>query len=172
MDVPEQAVTVSDIMRTDVPYVSPDDSIATVARLMSVAGLPGVPVVENGEMIGIVGESDIIVREANVDIPTPVPFLDAIFKVDAGRDFEEDMRRLLAVCARDLMTSPVVSIKQSATLEQVATLIIDRRVNPVPVLDDDYNLVGIVSRADVVRVIGRLEAAAEAGSESVEAPGA
>jgi CBS domain-containing protein len=163
--VPDPVVTVADIMRTDVPYVSPDDSIATVAKLMSVSQLPGVPVVEHGEMIGIVGESDIIVREANVDLPTPVPFLDAIFRIDAGRDFEEDMRRLLAVTARDLMSSPVVSIKQSASLQQVATLIIDRRVNPVPVLDDDYNLVGIVSRADVVRVIGRLEASGDTAPE-------
>jgi CBS domain-containing protein len=145
--------------------VAPDDSIATVARLMSVSQLPGVPVVENGELIGIVGESDIIVREANVDVPTPVPFLDAIFQVDAGRDFEEDMRRLLAVTARDIMTTPVISIKQSASLQQVATLIIDRRVNPIPVLDEEYTLVGIVSRADVVRVIGRLEAAGEAPVE-------
>ena len=156
--------TVADIMRSDVPFVSPDDSIATVARLMAVSGLPGVPVVENGAIVGIVTETDLIVREADVEVPTPVPFLDAIFMLDGGRDFDDDMRHVLAVTARDLMTSPVFNIMQSATIGQLATLIVDERVNPVPVVSDDLELVGIVSRADLIRVIARLEGLAEAGS--------
>jgi CBS domain-containing protein len=148
-------------MRTDVPTVAPDDSVATVARLMAVSRLPGIPVVDAGEIVGIVGESDLIAREADIEVPTPVPFLDAIFVVDAGRDFEEELRRVLAVTARDLMSSPVVNIKQSATLQQLATLIVDEHVNPVPVLDDDLRLVGIVSRADLVRVIANLESAGQ-----------
>jgi CBS domain-containing protein len=161
--------TVSEIMRTDVPIVSPDDSIATIARLMSASGLPGVPVVQDGEIVGIVTESDIIAREADVEFPTPVPFLDTIFQIDSGRDFEEELRYVLAVTARDLMTTPVINIKQSATLQQLATVIIDEKVNPLPVLDDNLNLVGIVSRADLVRVIAKLEAAgsgADAPAES------
>jgi len=149
--------TVADIMRTDVPFVSPDDSIATVARLMAVSGLPGVPVVENGTIIGIVTETDLIVREADVEVPTPVPFLDAIFMLYVGRDFEDDMRHVLAVTAHDLMTAPVFNIKQSATIGQLATLIVDERVNPVPVVNEDLELVGIVSRADLIRVIAKLE---------------
>lgn len=155
--------TVADIMRTDVPVVSPDDSIATVARLMAVSGLPGVPVVDSGQIVGIVTESDMIAREADVDIPTPVPFLDAIFTVDWGRDFKEELRHVLAVTARDLMTHPVVNIKQSATLQQLATVMVDERVNPVPVLNDNLELVGIVSRADLVRVIAKLESSDTAG---------
>jgi CBS domain-containing protein len=160
--------TVAEIMRTDVPIVSPEDTIATVARLMSVSGLAGVPVVDNGRIIGIITEADLIAREADVDFPTPVPFLDTIFQIDAGRDFETDLRHVFAVTARDLMTHPVVNIKQSATLQQLATVIIDEHVNPLPVLDDDLQLVGIVSRADLVRVIAKLEAA---GSVDDPAPG-
>jgi CBS domain-containing protein len=151
--------TVADIMRTDVPVASPNDSIATVARMMAVSGLPGVPVVEDGEIIGIITESDMIARDADVEVPTPVPFLDAIFSVDWGRDFEEDLRHVFAVTARELMTHPVINIKQSATLQQLATVMIDEGVNPVPVLDDALELVGIVSRADLVRVVAKLESA-------------
>ena len=151
-------------MRTDVPFVPPDDSIATVARLMSVSGLPGVPVVENGEIVGIVSESDLIKRQVDVEVPTPIPFLDAIFMLDGGRDFEDDMRHVLAVTARDLMTHPVVNIKQTATLEQLATVIIDQHVNPIPVLNDNLELVGIVSRADIVRIIAKLENAGESAT--------
>lgn len=148
---------VTHIMRAGIPHVAPDDSIATTARLLAEHQVPGIPVVENGKIIGIVTESDIIMREADVDVPTPVPFLDAIFMADAGPEFDEEMRKVLAVNARQLMTSPVVSVRSSATLTEVATLMVDRGVNPVPVLDDALQVIGLVSRADLVRVISELE---------------
>ena len=149
--------TVREIMQTNVPTVAPDDSVSVIANMMATARLNGVPVVENGQMIGIITDSDIIAREADVDAPMPVAFLDAIFMADAGRSFDEEIRHALAINARQLMTSPVVSIRDTATLTHIATLMIDEGVNPVPVLDDGNNLVGIVSRADLVRVIAQLE---------------
>jgi CBS domain-containing protein len=164
-----------DIMRPNVPVVSPGDSVATVARLMAESGLPGVPVMDHDEIVGIVTEADIITREANVEVPPVIPILDGLFVADAGRDFNEDLRRVLAVTAAQLMTSPVYNIRSSATLEQVATLMLDRKVNPVPVVDDNLRLVGIVSRADLVRVIARLESmgSSESGQDvpSSSSPG-
>ncbi len=152
-------LTVAQIMRPDVPVASPADSIATVARLLAESALPGIPVIDDGTLVGIVTETDLVFREADVSVPTVVPFLDAMFVADAGTPFEEDLRRVLALTAGQLMTSPVYTIRHSATLNQVATLMIERRVNPVPVVDEGNTLVGIVSRADLVRVIARLEAA-------------
>lgn len=148
-------------MRSEVPTVAPGDAIATVARLLSEQNLPGLPVVDDGEVVGIVTEADLIAREADVTAPSVVPFFDALLVADAGRDFDEDVRRVLAVTAGELMTSPVYNIRASATLAQLATLMLDHRVNPVPVVDDDLNLVGIVSRADLIRVIARQEGAAD-----------
>ena len=166
----EPVVTVAELMRTEVPVVGPDDSVATVARLMTEHDLPGLPVVAAGEIVGIVTEADLVAREADVTVPTVVPFLDAIFVADAGRDFDEELRRVLAVTAGELMSAPVYSIRVSATLEQVASLMVEQRVNPVPVVDDESNLVGIVSRADLVRVIARLEQGAEIESTAAESP--
>ena len=149
--------TVAEIMRTDVPVVGPEASIGVVARLMAEAGLPGLPVVDDGAIVGIVTEGDLVAREADVAVPTVVPFLDAIFVADAGRDFDEELRRVLALTAGELMSSPVYNIRSSATLAQLATLMVDQGVNPVPVVDDELGLVGIVSRSDLVRVIARLE---------------
>ena len=148
---------VADLMRRDVPVVTPAHSVAAVARIMADSGLPGIPVLDGDEIVGIVTESDIIAREASVDVPSAVPFLDAIFVADGGRDFDDDLRHVLAATAGDLMTSPVYNILSSATLTQLASLMVDEHVNPVPVLSDDRRLVGIVSRADLVKVIARLE---------------
>lgn len=148
---------VREIMRTDVKIVAPETTIPAIARLMADHRLAGVPVVENGEVVGIVTEADIIARQVDVTVPLAYPFWDAVFIADAGRDFNLELRKVLASTARDLMTSPVINIRERATLSQLATLILDEKVNPVPVLDDDYHLVGIVSRADLVRMIASLE---------------
>ena len=148
---------VTQIMRTNVPVIGPDASIAETARILVEHQVPGVAVVEHDKIIGIITEADIITREAEVDVPTPVPFQDAIFMADAGPEFEEELRKVTAINARQLMTTPVISIRSNATLTEVATLMVDRRVNPLPVLDAQNNVVGLVSRSDLVRIISALE---------------
>ena len=150
-------ITVEQIMRRDVPAIGPDDTVAYVAKTMVDHRLAGVPVVDDGEVIGIITESDIIQREADIDAPTPVPFLDAIFVADAGALYGDEVRRALAINARMLMSNPVTNIRQSATLSEVATVMIDRHLKVLPVLDDEERLVGIVTRAELVRVIAELE---------------
>jgi CBS domain-containing protein len=149
---------VSEIMRRDVPTVAPNASIGSVARVLSSTDLPGVPVVNaEGEIVGIITEGDLIARESDVEVPTPLAFLDGIFQLDGGRDFDEELRHVLAVTADQLMTHPVFNIKESATITQLATLMLDENINPVPVVNDYFELVGIVSRADIVRIIAKLE---------------
>lgn len=148
---------VSQIMRSSVPAVSPDESVARVAKLMVDHDVAGVAVVENDRIIGIITESDIIARQSDVEAPTPVPFLDAIFVADAGRLYEEEVRRALATDARMLMSAPVISIRHNATLNECASVMIDRDVHPLPVVDDDNRYIGIVSRKDLVRVISYME---------------
>ncbi len=149
---------VSDIMRTQVAKLNRTDSVAQVAKALSRSGLPGLPVVDGDTIIGIVTESDLIERQADIEAPTPLPFLDAIFMIDAGRKYEEELRHVLARTAEEMMTHPVFNIRASATIDQLATLMVTDHVNPVPVVDDQNKLVGIVSRSDLVKIIARLEA--------------
>lgn len=157
----DPTVTVADVMRAEVPAVTPKDSIASVARLMVENRLSGLPVVDNGEIVGIITEIDLIAREADVTVPTIVPWLDALFVADAGRDFDEEMRQVLAVTAGELMSSPVINVRSAATLSQVATLMVEQRISTIPVVDDRSSLIGVVTRADLVRIIARLESLGE-----------
>jgi CBS domain-containing protein len=70
-------------------------------------------------------------------------------------EYEEEMRRILATTAAELMTTTVYSIREDATVEELATLMYEREVNPVPVLNAQRRLVGIVSRGDLLRLMAR-----------------
>lgn len=149
--------TAGDIIRPGIPPVTPETSVADVIRLMVKHDTSGLAVVEDGQLVGIITESDVVTREAEFDLPTPVPFLDALFQVDAGRPYGEELRRVLATNARMLMSSPVVAIRASATLHEIATVMMERDVHPLPVVDQDGAYLGIVSRRDLVHYIEQLE---------------
>ena len=150
-------LTAAEIMPKGVPPVAPEASIAEVLRVMVEHDVAGVAVVENDEIIGIITESDVVTRQAIPSEPLTLPIIDAFFILDAGRSYEEEVRRVLAINASQLMTSPVTSVRSIANLEQIATLMMERDVHPLPVVDENEQYIGIVSRRDLVRVIAKLE---------------
>lgn len=151
---------VTDIMLSPAPFVRPNDTIGTVARTITEHRVPGVPVVTvEGEIIGIITEGDLTEREAEVTFPTFFAYFDAIVAVDAGADFSDEMRKVLATTAEELMSSPVYNILGSATVQELATLMIQENVNPVPVVTEELELIGLATRTNLVQLIARLEAA-------------
>lgn len=155
--MPHGELSVKEVMRREVPIAGPKASVGDLARLMVDHRVPGVPIIENDELVGIVTEGDLIQREADVDIPAVATLFDAILMADAGEPFEEELRHVLATTAGELMSSPVVSIRDIATLSELATLMMQQRVNPVPVVDESRRIVGLATRTGLVEMIARLE---------------
>jgi CBS domain-containing protein len=147
-------VLVTAIMTPDVTTVVPDTPIAEVARLMADQAISGVPVVrpDTGELVGLITELEMIERQAKFELPTYTRVLDATFII-AERDSEEKLARILATTAGQLMQRTVYSIREDATIEDVASLMFERKVNPVPVISFDGQVIGIVSRSDIVRLM-------------------
>lgn len=149
-------IPVTEIMRRDVVVTGPDETLHQAAKLMAQHKVSGLPVVDDGELIGIVTESDIVSQEISVDPPAYFSFLDAIIHIP-GDDWEEELRRVLAVNVRDLMSSPVYSVTEDALVRDAATLMYERHIAPVPVLSRGGEVIGIVSRSDIVRLIARMD---------------
>src|SRR5581483_9911170 len=150
-----EALRVVDVMTRDVVVVRRDATVPEVARLLWTHRISGLPVVDDaGAVVGIVTELDLMVRNANLRFPTYLRVLDVMIPLGMPRDFDEEMRRALATTAGDLMTSPVVTVQPDTDLADAATLMVDKRVNPVPVLQDG-RLVGIISRSDFVRLMAQ-----------------
>jgi len=145
---------VTEIMTANIATVAPETPIAEVARLMSESGISGVPVINSatGELIGMITEMEMIERQAKFEMPTYARVLDATFVI-AEKDSEEKLARILASTAGELMQTTVYSIREDATIEEVASLMFERKVNPVPVISVEDRLIGIISRSDIVRLM-------------------
>jgi CBS domain-containing protein len=143
-----------DVMTTGVITVDPDTSVQAVARLLSDRGISGVPVVDAADrLVGIVSEGDLLHR---VETGTERVagrrrswWLDTIASdEELARDYVKSHGRT----AKDVMTREVISVSEGTDLAEVAMLLETRKIKRVPVLRDG-KLVGIVSRANLVRAL-------------------
>jgi len=137
---------VRDVMSHGVLSVVPTTPVKEVARLMATHGVSGVPVVdEDGSIIGVVSEGDFLLKEEGVSKHAS-RFERLLGRAGGGIDHA----KVEAATAAELMTSPAITISPEASLPEAAAVMVDRRVNRLPV-ERGGKLVGIVSRADLVR---------------------
>lgn len=137
---------VRDVMTAPVISVSADAPLRDVARLLHEHAISGVPVVdEDGAPIGIVSEADLLMKQVGRPVSRRLPiewFL-------GGERDPEEARRRAAVTAGQAMSKPVVTIAPDRPLREAAAVMVDHKVNRLPVVVDG-KLAGIVSRADLV----------------------
>jgi CBS domain-containing protein len=154
-------------MTREVVFVTPNTQVSEVAKVLVDHNISGVPVVDNGKIVGIVTEEDLIMRDAIIDMPHFFGVFESVFYLTENRkELDEEMHKVLATEARDLMTGKVVTISQDASVQELATLMVKKEVNPVPVTGANGELVGIISRSDLVRLMVA-ESQAEQGTEPV-----
>ena len=157
---------VGDIMTRNVVAVPPDTPALAVARLLADRGISAVPVADSWSMLlGIVSEADLIRRLATEDTPEPAGLLRSLFY---DRDCAAaQYARAHGATAQDLMTKDVVTATEGMSAEHAARLIEEHRVRRLPVVHDGM-LVGIVSRADLLRALVAPRQAAEAALSDEE----
>jgi CBS domain-containing protein len=139
---------VEDVMTKPVRTVEPGTSLKEVALLLTELGISGVPVVANGKVVGVVSEADVLVKERGLN-PSLGGFVGLLFD-----ELAETGRKLHARTAGEAMTSPAVVIGPRRPVGEAARKMLDRGVNRLPVVDKG-RLVGIVTRADLVRAFVR-----------------
>lgn len=144
---------VRDVMTRSVITVPPETSLRDVARLLTDNQISGVPVVDaSGAILGVLSETDLLVKQVSRPVSRRMP----LEWIIGERHDPEELRRHAATTAGEAMTSPVVTIDAERPLREAASMMIDRSVNRLPVTSDGQ-LVGIVTRADLVRAYLRLD---------------
>src|SRR5215210_5932726 len=149
------ALTVREIMDTDVPTVRTTDSVQSVVETLREHELQGVPVVnEGGRCVGMITEEDLVLAGENEDLHLPHYFqlFGGLVFLEPLSHFEERLRKAVAATAEDLMTPDPLTVEPDATVEEAARLIARKKHNRLPVVEHG-RLVGVVTRLDVLAAI-------------------
>jgi CBS domain-containing protein len=110
---------------------------------------------ESGKLVGLVTEGDLIMQDVRLEYPTYIHLLDGfIMYPPAQVKFESELKKAVAATVADVMSGDPVTVQPSASLEDIASLLAERDVSRLPVLDGE-ELVGIVSKHDIVRAIAQ-----------------
>jgi CBS domain-containing membrane protein len=135
------------VMTEDVCVVKRDTPLAEVAGLMARKGISGVPVLEeDGKVAGIISEKDFLSRMGSKG---KKHFMGIIAECLAGEGCVAVPIREKK--AEDIMSAPAVTVYEHTPVIEIAKIFSEKNINRVPVIDEEGNLRGIVSRADIVR---------------------
>lgn len=142
-----RSVKVSEVMTRDVAQVSPETPLKAVAELMSARRVSGLPVIDrHGKVAGIISDKDFLSHMGDGSART---FMDVVAECLGGGGCVAAPVR--AKNAEDIMSAPAITCSEDISLMDAARNLIEKSINRLPVVDADGRLVGIVSRADVVR---------------------
>jgi len=151
-------MTVEQIMTREVITVNPATSIHEAARLMVEHRVSGLPVMDGARLVGIVSDGDLIVRQRR---RTTTPWWHWFF-VD-GEELVQQYRRAVGTTVGDVMSHPVITISPAWDIAMAASILDSRHIRRLPVVVDG-RLVGIVSRADLIRALAGTSASRVPGS--------
>jgi len=147
---------IKELMSEDVVAVGPETHLKDVATILADRGISGLPVIsELRKVLGVVSEADILVKEQG-----PEARHGGLFGWLLGGGVADDAR-LAARTAGEAMTSPAITISAHTHVSEAARLMTENAIKRLPVVDWDGKLVGIVTRADLVRAFARTDAEIE-----------
>ncbi|HMK11396.1 MAG TPA: CBS domain-containing protein [Acidimicrobiales bacterium] len=146
---------VRDVMTTDVISFTREESVTDAMKRLLDAGVSGGPVVDgDSKVVGMLTDSDLIVQDAQLHAPTAIAILGVVVALPGSkREFEEDLHKQLGLTVGEVMGDEPFTISADAPVEDAATMMHDKDVSRLAVVDADERLVGVIARGDILRYI-------------------
>jgi CBS domain-containing protein len=140
-----------DVMSEKVISVQKETSIEELSKILLENKISGVPVVDDdGALVGIATEADLIVKDADLHFPRYFNLLGSIIYLESLEKFQNNLRKYLGTKVEDIMTVKVVSAKEDTRINEIANMMIRKKINRIPIVDDENKVIGIITRADIV----------------------
>lgn len=146
-------ISAKDIMTKEVISVSPDLVVEKLAEIFWENRISGAPVVDdNGTVIAIVTENDLIDQNKKVHIPTMIAILDSVIMLEKADKIEKEIRKMTGTTVKDICSDTLITVEPETPLDEVATIMAEKQVHTLPVLTDG-KLVGVVGKSDIIRTM-------------------
>lgn len=154
--------TVEDVMTTDVVTCTPEEEVSVVARRLRERDVSGAPVVDDGSVVGVVSEADLLdlldtkQEDANIWLPSPFEAFELPLRAFPWREWaekhgilEETLHDVGETPVREVMSKKPRTVAPTKPLDEAGGVMTQTGYNRLPVVSED-ELVGIVTRGDVL----------------------
>lgn len=146
--------TVADVMSRDPIVVRSETSLNEAIQILAERRISGLPVVDDGgKLVGIISETDLMWQETGVTPPAYIMFLDSVIYLQNPATYERDLHKALGQTVGEVMSKDPITTSPEKTLTQAARVMHDKNVHRLPVLDESGQVIGILTRGDIVRAM-------------------
>jgi CBS domain-containing protein len=140
---------VAEVVHEKWPALGPDETVEAAIKLFAESGISGAPVVDNGRLVGIVTEGDLIFRDADVKAPGFLDILGGMIPLGSWDEYRNEALKSAGVTVDEVMSSDPITISPDATLAEASTIMAEKRVKILPVTEGDV-LRGVITRMDIL----------------------
>ncbi len=145
---------VKDIMTSRVITLRPDMGIVDAAKILMDNGINGAPVLDQqGVLVGILCRDDLISQQKKLPLPSYFIMLDGIIPLISPKHLEREMDKITAANVEHAMTAKPVTVSPEDDIDVVASLMVDKKIHTIPVVDAHGALVGIVGKEDILKTL-------------------
>lgn len=146
-------IKAKDIMEKDVITMTPDMEIKDAAKILLERHINGAPVVDyDGQVVGIICQSDLIAQQKKIHMPSVFTFLDGFIPMGSMKHMEAEIKKISAMTVADAMTENPEIVSPETAIEEVASLIVDKGFHTIPVVENE-RIVGVIGKEDILRTI-------------------
>ena len=134
--------------------VGKEEQLTEVAKLMVKHNLTAISVVDdNNKLIGIISEGDLLYKKVHPHAPHYINILGANIYYGGIGEYDAQFKKLVATKVEEIMTTEVITAYADAEVEVTVGAMVEKHLKNLPVVDDAYHLVGMVSRHDIMKLI-------------------
>jgi len=142
----------SDVMTKEVITVQRNTPVRELAELFITNRISSIPVIEDGILVGMVTETDLIEKDRNLHIPTVFSLFDGVFYLESQKVLEQQLKRMTGQTVGDICSGKLVVVSPDTLISTIADIMSANRYNAVPVVNNKAP-VGIVARIDLIRTM-------------------
>lgn len=145
--------TAKEIMTSEVLTVTPDTAVTELAKKLTSHGISGMPVTDDdGMLLGVVTENDLIYQKKKFHIPTVINILDSVIYLESPEKMKKEMRKITGVTVADIFTQDAVTVSLDTPIDEIATIMAEKKIHTIPVMEGE-RIAGIVGKSDIIQTL-------------------
>jgi CBS domain-containing protein len=150
--------TVADAMTRDPIVVRTETPLNEAIQILAERRISGLPVVDTaGQLVGVISETDLMWQETGVTPPAYIMFLDSVIYLQNPAKYERELHKALGQTVGEVMSSDPISISPDKPLKAAAQIMHEREVRRLPIVDNAGQVIGILTRGDIIRAMAASE---------------
>lgn len=144
------SLTAADLMSSSVITVRPQTSVRELAEILALRRISGAPVVDDqGRLVGVVSQSDLVAQTKNPRLPNAITLFDWVIYLEGTGRFKAELEKMAGTVVGQIMSHNVISVRPDTPMEDVATIMAEKNVHTIPVVDSG-RLIGVIGKLDIV----------------------